>query len=52
MDWEKFRAETAAAILAGICSRFGTDMDAKSDEHKCRMAIRHADELIRQLKED
>lgn len=50
MDWEKFRAETAASVLAALSSRVGTDMDPKWEELKCSTAIRHADELIKQLK--
>lgn len=50
MDWEKFRAETAASVLAALCSRVGTDMGPEWEEYKCSTAIRHADELIKQLK--
>lgn len=51
MDWEKFRAETAAAIIAAEAGTMSS-MDEEYAEARCRIAIAWADELIKQLKED
>lgn len=49
MDWEKFRAETAAAIIASEAGTMSS-MDVQYAEKRCRTAIAWADELIKQLK--
>lgn len=49
MDWEKFRAETAAAIIASEAGTMYTDMDIQYAEVRCKRAIAWADELIKQL---
>jgi len=51
MDWEKFRAETAAAIIAAEAGTMYTSMDVQYAEVRCKTAIAWADELIKQLKE-
>lgn len=51
MDWEKFRAETAAAIVASEAGVMYTSMDLQYAEVRCERAIAWADELIKQLKE-
>ena len=50
-DWEKFRREAAKDILAGMMGKqFYEDQD--SAECFVKIAIMHADELIKQLKEE
>ena len=51
MDWEKFRAETAAAIIAAEAGTMYTSMDVQYAKVRCKTAIAWADELIKQLKE-
>ena len=51
MDWEKFRAETAAAIISSEAGAMGTSMELQYAEARCQIAIAWADELIKQLKE-
>lgn len=47
MDWEKFRAETAARILGVL---LGPSWGSIGSEKAIQMAIAYADELIEQLK--
>ena len=47
MDWEKFRAETAARILGVLLGPSWAVVDRKK---AVKMAIEYADELIEQLK--
>lgn len=49
MDWEKFRAETAAQVL---CIELGPGWGSMPKEKAVRQAIEYADELIKQLKKD
>ena len=51
MDWEKFRAETAARIIAAEGGATGSCMDLQYAKVRCSRAIAWADELIKQLKE-
>lgn len=46
MDWEKFRAETAAKMLCVISGPAGSYMGM---ENAVGLAIDYADELIKQL---
>lgn len=49
MDWEKFRAETAARVM---CTELGPGWSSMPKEKLVAQAISYADELIKQLKED
>ena len=49
MDWEKFRAETAARVM---CIELGPGWGSMPKETLVARAISYADELIKQLKED
>ena len=49
MDWEKFRAETAAHVM---CTELGPGWGSMQKEKLVAQAIEYADELIKQLKED
>ena len=49
MDWEKFRAETAARCLAVI---IGPGYGSMPKETAARHAVEYADELIKQLKNE
>lgn len=48
LEWDSFRREAAKDILAGLCAHDGP-IDIKDD---VRIAIKLADELIKQLRED
>jgi len=47
-DWSDFRREAAKDILAGLCAHDGP-IDIKDD---VRIAIKLADELIKQIREE
>lgn len=49
MDWEKFRAETAARMLGVIAVTGWREMGM---EKEVGLAIDYADELIKQLKNE
>ena len=48
LEWASFRWEAAKDILAGLCAHDGP-IDIKDD---VRIAIKLADELIKQLREE
>ena len=49
--WKHFRREAAKDILAGFAAKIGHTIDDYA-EQSCRYAIKLADELIKQLKEE
>ena len=51
-DWDKFRAETARDVLAGMMGHERIRYDDSLHECQVKTAIEYADELIKQLKEE
>ena len=51
-DWDRFRAETARDVLAGMMGHERIRYDDSLHERQVKTAIEYADELIKQLKEE